>query len=268
MKLKNHFGSVDSDTGKELRTGDPIISWWISYHRHLYTDVILLTQNWQDIHISYRRNISYFLDAIDSQSKALGHLSPTLQFDQHKTAPYTKKNKAGKIKVKKREEIFDQYESGDAVRTKSVVLPWVILAVFLFVIVGFMLKIILSSFGGDKKEDSNTTVIVKAESETKSLIKRITHTDKKEKVDSKFRGKKYLEITCLGKTCFNKEFKIKLSSKDFKKVCKMTKTIILNTSNYSLNNKVYTVIATAEFISIFKGADNEKNYNGNNGLIN
>ncbi len=104
-EAQNHFSSIDKTTGRAA-SADPVLIWWIAYHRHLCMDVVLLTQHYDKLHTSYLKDIEYFLDAVPA-SRIVGL---SFKYNKYIKIPYYKTNLAETIKLKKKKEVFDLYD--------------------------------------------------------------------------------------------------------------------------------------------------------------
>ena len=256
-EVQNHMGAIDPVTGKQKNTADPILTWWVSYHRHLYMDVLILSQQYQKIHIAYRRDVGYFLHGIESQSLLLGKFSPNLVYNKYKSSPYTEKNRAGKVKVKKRKELFDAYVSGDAVRSKSLILPYIISASIFLVLAIAVMSYLISSYSnddGDIKEEIKTVIVNDINT---------TYTTIKSSVDMK--GLKYLKLNCFASICKNEKFDIDLNVDDLQSLLENTNSKFLRSVKVSDNFAVVYLLVTSDFLDLFLGAKkNEKDNKGFN----
>lgn len=250
-EVQNHMGAIDPNTGKELKTADPILSWWVSYHRHLFMDVLVISQQYQKIHIAYRRDIGYFVDGIASQSTLFGKLSPNLIYNKHKSSPYSEKNRAGQLKVKKRKELFEAYQSGDAVRSKSVILPWIIFSLIVSVVVLSIFYFVISSYSSSQIDDNNSTI------KTTSVIKKIT-SDYSTSSSFSYDGLSYIKLTCIHNICSNKEHKINVYVDDLNVTVSNTNSQFLQVKKYSDSLAVVRLLASKDFINLFQGANNGK----------
>lgn len=257
-ECQNHFPSVDPITGKNA-AADPVLIWGITYHRHLFMDVILFTQDYSQIHASYLKNMQFFLDAVDADNMLLGEKSPHLKYIKHMKTPYYKTNKAGSVKVKKRKELFDLYESGDVVRTKSAVLPYVYLALFLLVVAGGVFSYAIDSLGtGSRNED----IIDDIEAPVTSRIVKNVKSESLSIGDTF-----YIKLDCIDDFCVNKDLNINLNIDDLNATVTTTKSKILTIKKLSAYRGYLTLMATQDFLNLFKGGLREKN-NKNFNLLN
>ncbi len=257
-EAQNHFGAEDKITGKKASV-DPVIVWWISYHGHLFTDVFLLSQNYKKIHPAYLYDIEYFLNAFSSK---LQLFTTKFKYNHYVATPYHKTNIAKKEYVKKRKEIFEAYESGDKVRTKSLILPLlgysllgliVVSALFTYIAYG-----LTSSDNNSVKTSQNQNHIQKANTQRPD-----THIQVIEEQIS-FSKLKYIKLICIKNTCQNKKNNISLEIDDLQDLLKNTQSTYLRSNKFGNGMAVVYVLASSDFLGLFnKGAENEKRKNFN-----
>lgn len=252
-EAQNHLPSIDQITGKAA-AADPILLWWVSYHRHLYMDVILFAQQYQKIHTSYLRDVQYFLDAVDSDNRLLGEKAPDFKYIKHMATPYYKTNKAGSQSVKKSKEIFDMYESGDAVRTKSAVLPYIYMAAAGAVVLVLVFSYAVSSLGNSTEKDTIETSSAVTSAPLVNTVVKTAVT--KPTILSNF---SYIKLICISNLCSNKEFKITLDIDDLNATVTNTQSKILSVKKFSDSHGSLTLLASNDFINLFQGAKNGKN---------
>ena len=256
-EAQNHFPSQAE--GRRI-AGDDVILWWISYHGHLYQDVMLLSQNYHKINASYIYDIEYFLDAQSSSRNILGNKAWNFTYKHYLNTPFNKTNFVTKIKIKKRKKVFALYESGDKVRTKSVVLPFLILAGLGLIAVILMFKYIASTLAPSKPDKSPSAIVSKqpTNQQTKDYktneIK--TEEDNTEEEDDR---KRYIEIECISKRCKNKSLNITFNRSTLRELLKTTKSKRLSFTRLSESDTKYSLLVTDSFINLFKGAENETN---------
>lgn len=255
-EAQNHLPSKDKDTGKSAAV-NPIIAWWISYHGHLYMDVLLLSQNYHKIHPSYIYDIEYFLDAVPSSKSLLGNSSPNFIYKQHISTPYNNKNLASRIKIRKRKEIFNAYESGDKVRTKSVVLPYIFFAVLALIATISVFKYVAYSLTGDNKQETKLqtkeelNIISNTAHEVHKNIVRINQPSQEKLF--------YIKLKCISLICKNKKYHIDLNVDDLNTTITHTHTKLLTVTKFNKSLATVSLLATDSFINLFKGATRAKN---------
>lgn len=244
----NQLPAIDSDNGRSA-SADPVMLWFISYHRHLYIDAIFITQYYQKIHSSYLRDIEFFLDAIESSSTLLGKSGGSFKYSKHMGTPYFKTNEAGKVTVPKRKELFEMYESGDEVRTKSVVLPWVIFSLFALAITGSMFYYVKQTFFTAEPVKSQSIPVSQTPQSVSSMPKVV-------KPEETLFDKKIISINCIKNQCIYND--ITIDKNQLTNLIKETNSKQITNSYLGSNLFSVKVIASSDFINLFQGANNEK----------
>ena len=95
----------------------PHLVWWLSYHGHLYHDIILITQNLSLIHSKYKGFAEFFYQT-KPLSIVLGNRS--FKYKEYTSSRLSKLSLSRTISVKKRKEVFDLYVSGDTVEVPNI----------------------------------------------------------------------------------------------------------------------------------------------------
>jgi len=135
--------------------------WWLTYHRHLHHDIVLITQNLSLINAKYKIAETYY-KAIPTSLKLLGK---TFGYHAYADSRMTQNGKFATNKVPKLKEVFELYQSGDSVDTKNVIKKFLLIALFfviLFFIAGyFFLNSKQSSSPEPKREEQRQVRHVK-----------------------------------------------------------------------------------------------------------
>lgn len=132
---------------------DKVLTWWFTYHGHLYHDLILITQNLDLIHTSYAKLGEFFYKAVPPSSRLFSNKFRYVQFN---SAKLFQKDKVGDFHVPMIKEIFDMYVSGASNNAKSHVKKYLAYSLVLVIILFFLLKQFLSLFN-TSVPDTNTT---------------------------------------------------------------------------------------------------------------
>ncbi|SFV90758.1 hypothetical protein MNB_SV-4-1 [hydrothermal vent metagenome] len=250
-EAQNHFSSVDKTTGRAA-SADPVLIWWIAYHRHLCMDVILLTQHYDKLHSAYLKDIEYFLEAVPA-SRIVGL---SFKYNKYIKIPYYKTNLAETIKLKKKKEVFELYDSGDRVRSKNVVLPWIFLSLLgLVVVVLIFYYVSHYMFGGNKSKVSSNMQKKLEITKNHEIFYQKHSPAKKVKVKSfSASGLKYLRFVCIGTRCSNSMNNIVFDLTDLKSVIDSTGSRFLRQRivNSRLQITELTVLASFDFMDLFK----------------
>lgn len=111
-----------------LNKDDEVLVWWLSYHRHFFQDIILITQDLPLVNKKYKSFTEFYFKAIPSSRKLFNTSMIYHQFTGHQLFQ-TQKANTKKLPILK--DIFSLYGSGENNKQKSIVVYYLILA-FIF----------------------------------------------------------------------------------------------------------------------------------------
>lgn len=130
---------------------DPVLVWWLTYHRHLYQDIILITQDLTLINSEYRRACEFFIKAIDSSSRILKN---RFKYTKYSTGKMYKKDELERFTIPYLQEVFDLYHSGQVTSQYSFVRKFIFLAVVIFIVLVALFSVFVDSFKPEVDSDS------------------------------------------------------------------------------------------------------------------
>jgi len=114
-----------------LDSQDKVKIWWLTYHRHIFQDIYLITQNLQLVHAKYKPLAESFFKA-KSQSLTLD--KRYFQYMYYTDSRMTRASYVSTNKVKLNQNVFKLYKSGDSVKSKNVVLRFIYISLIMLVI--------------------------------------------------------------------------------------------------------------------------------------
>lgn len=107
-----------------------VLTWFITYHRHLYIDVLLITQSYSLINREYYKLMEYFIHAVPASRRLV---ASNFRYKKYMAVPFSEKDTfVGSETLSFDDSIFALYGSGDKVKVKSFVRKYVIYAVLIF----------------------------------------------------------------------------------------------------------------------------------------
>ena len=225
----------------------PALIWWLSYHRHLYQDIDLITQNLSLIDPKYKAFAEYFVRA---SPRSLGILSKTFTYKLFIDSRMSMKSRAGIEKLKQKKEIFDLYVSGGKVNSKNLIRKYLYISLIFLPVSGFLFYYIYHNWSSkDKRSYIQTLPKEKHLSNTVS-----SSNDIQLNFDSDSR---VLNVICIRSVCrYNSLF---LPIKALKNLIDQTdsKLLSINTDFRTLQSDVY-ILASGQFIQLFKGVNDEE----------
>ncbi len=89
---------------------DTVLIWWLSYHRHMYQEIFLVTQNLDLVHNKYKKFSEFFYKAHPSSVKLFKNV---FKYSAYLSPRLFEKSKSHVTKIKFNQEVFDLYHSGD-----------------------------------------------------------------------------------------------------------------------------------------------------------
>jgi len=108
-----------------------ILVWWLTYHRHLYQDIILITQNLALIHSKYKPLSEMFLKA---KPPSLSLSKKYFYYKHFTESRLSQASYVKTIKLLKKPEVFKLYHSGDKVVSENVILRFILFSFFFLVL--------------------------------------------------------------------------------------------------------------------------------------
>ena len=129
---------------------DEILVWWLTYHRHLYQDIYLITQDLTLVNNEYKRIAEKFYRAVDSSRRLF---SKKFRYEVYASYRLYKKDQLEIINIPFLQEVFDLYHSGQISNKKSFVRFYFLLAIVIFILLIFYFYfVVVSIFRGDTSE--------------------------------------------------------------------------------------------------------------------
>lgn len=174
-----------------LKKLDDTLEWWLSYHRHFYQDIILITQDIPLVHKNYKVFTEFFYKARPASRKLF---NTSMIYNKFTGYQMFKTQQADTKKIPIIKESFELYHSGDNNTQKSLVLHYLLLSLGIFaflIIAGYFYINSLSSSPQKVVNDNNNK-------QSNSIIpKRAATTPTKD-----FKDSQYFEMICNKNLCF------------------------------------------------------------------
>ena len=126
---------------------DNILVWWLTYHRHLYQDIMLITQDLSLISNEYKRIAENFIKAVDSSKRLFKNKFRYILYGSYKMY---QKDVMQKFHVPYMKEVFNLYHSGQNASQKSFVRKFLYVSLFLFITLSIYFYFFVQSFNSDE----------------------------------------------------------------------------------------------------------------------
>lgn len=130
-------------------TQDKIKIFWLTYHRHLFHEIILLTQNKSLIHSKYRAIPEIFIEA-QPRSKKL--FSNTLNYKKYASFSMRRSDLFATESLKIKDEVFALYTSGNKSTQKSILHKYIFLGIGSLVVMIGVFYFLVSDYITSKEE--------------------------------------------------------------------------------------------------------------------
>ena len=178
---------------------DAVLVWWLTYHRHLYHDIFLITQNLALVHSKYKPLAEAFYMARPSSLKLS---NKNFQYVYYTDKRLSKDSRVNIVKYPKVKEVFELYHSGDEVKSKNVVLHFVVISAVLLLILFIAGYYFFATFVPDdhkaKKDKSShpaTAVKNRSQSSTTSV------SEGASSASADLSDKRFVKISCSLSSC-------------------------------------------------------------------
>ena len=114
---------------------DKVLIWWLTYHRHLYQDIYLITQNLSLVDSAYKKIAEFFYKAVDGSKRLFSSRLKYVLFNS--PTMYQKRDivVGGGVSLKFNPEIYKLYHSGDETKHKSLIKYYFLVSFFLIFLI-------------------------------------------------------------------------------------------------------------------------------------
>ena len=133
---------------------DPVLVWWLTYHRHLYQDIYLITQDLSLISNEYKRIAEHFLKAVDSAKRLFKNKFRYILYGSYKMY---QKDVMQKFHIPYLQEVFNLYHSGQSSSQKSFVRKFFYIALFVFIALSIYFYFFIKSLTSDVSDDDQSS---------------------------------------------------------------------------------------------------------------
>lgn len=139
---------------------DEVLIWWLTYHRHLYQDIILITQDLSLVDKGYKAIAEYFYKALPAAVRLFKNSFRYQQFTSYQMYQKDLINRKG-IHIPLLPQVFALYKSGDMTSNKSYVRKFIYISLFImaltFIGFNFFIDYIKGDIPEPVKNDINLT---------------------------------------------------------------------------------------------------------------
>lgn len=156
LDLDNCFFVID-EAHNYFEKKNSVLTWWLSYHRHMHQDIILITQNLALIEAKYKSFSEFFYRAVPSSLRVFGN---TLKYEQFIGSRMFKNQRSDKFSLKFNPSVYELYSSGANTQGKKVIYKYIAFAVIglttLFIVGWLIIHFLFGSDDAQKGKNSST----------------------------------------------------------------------------------------------------------------
>lgn len=135
-----------------LSKKDDVLVWWLSYARHLFQEIILITQNLSLVDPKYKAFSEHFYKAYPTSLKLFKN---HMKYNIYSDSRMFNTTKTESFSVKIYPYIFELYHSGQTINNKSFVQKFLVLGLILFVLFSIIFFIIRHFFFSNNSNEIN-----------------------------------------------------------------------------------------------------------------
>lgn len=236
---------------------DIVLVWWLSYHRHLYHEIILITQNLTLIDSKYKSFSEFFYKAFP---QSLTLIKTHFKYNVYCNSRMGANSKSGTIKIKRNKKVFELYKSGDSINTSNIILKFLMFASLLAVLLIGIFYLYSRSLQGDSLPSVDTvdTSPGAAQNLTNHLINsQDDNFIQDTSINTDYTSKRFFNLTCNNSNCYNKNVQIPPNLLEL--FIKDKSVNLLYSNKINKNYYVYYLSCTDDFYQFIstKGSQNE-----------
>lgn len=192
---------------------DMVLVWWLSYHRHLFHEIILITQNLALIESKYKSFSEFFYKAFP---QSLTLFKTHFKYNVYCSSRMSLNSKTGTVKIKRNQKVFEIYKSGDSINAQNIILKFLLIAFLFFIAVASLVYFYSESLKAPETpistENNTSQIINSAKTSVLSVPPASTHAadninhERSSKID--YQSSKYLSLNCNSSICYNDKLSI------------------------------------------------------------
>lgn len=247
-----------------LDKNDKVLTWWLSYHRHLHQQIFLITQNLALVYSKYKSFSEFFYVAKPS---SLRLFKSKMIYSQFTSSRLSQVSKSGVIKIPFVKEIFDSYHSGANQQSQNILKKFIFIALGFFILLIFMLLVVQSYWTNDlqkeeaKKEQIQTPINNPVQQTQITQLPNNAQTVQSFQTETNSENLKLFKFSCFDTFCYYKldtgntvEIPLKILTPLAKNIEKDNKYF------YVLKDRlvIYLLVDENKF-NFLKGVQNENN---------
>lgn len=177
---------------------DDCLTWWLSYHGHIYHDIILITQHLTLILKEYTQFTEYFYRAVPQRFRFSKN---TFKYIEYSGRELYKNQRLGTVSLKIKPEYFNLYVSGAKKNDKPIIYKYIFIVLVLIVLSLIAFYRFTSSLDETKKQTLGETPET-SQNQNNTQIQNQNNSQIEEK--EPLENLKLFKFVCFEKFCYYK----------------------------------------------------------------
>ena len=169
VSKENRIMLVIDEAQNYFNKKNPVLAWFITQHRHLYMELVLITQKYTLLHSDYHLfNIAYnAFPPVKQFSKN------SIAYNEYAGLPMNTDNFVRKFSLKKEKKIFDMYVSGDKVESPNILKRFIWMALLAIGIIVSVIYYFTNMYGHTSTLEKKSVTPIKSTTQYSSSSKNI-----------------------------------------------------------------------------------------------
>jgi len=242
VSKNNRIMVVIDEAQNHFAKKNQYLSWLITQHRHLYLELILITQKFSLLHTDY-----YLFNLVyDAVPPVKQFNKNSISYKEYTGLPISDTNFVRKFSIKKDQAIFAMYVSGDAVDSPFVLKRFIFMGVGVLFFAVMSLYFLVDYLSPKEK-------VVEELTKDMEIKKRVEYID--DDIAEKYEGFTYIKLSCVDKMCTNKMLHINMNINDLNSTIINSGSKFLSVNDKGLFFSSVFILASKSFINLFQGAN-------------
>lgn len=244
-----------------LNKDDEVLIWWLSYHRHFFQDIILITQDLPLVNKKYKSFTEFYFKAIPSSRKIF---NTSMIYHQYSGFQMFKTQKVNVKRLPVIKDIFSLYGSGENNKQKSIIVYFLKIS-FIFLILLLVLGYFYVSSKTEPKPEPKKEQIQPITQTTQLSNNPNNQPILNTEIQEDTTNLKLFKFNCFQYFCYYKQ--------DNKNTLEIPMTFLIAVTKdfdkskkfmmFEKNRTVIYVLANEEKFNFIKGVQNENEEFGN-----
>lgn len=241
---------------------DTVLVWWLSYHRHLFHEIILITQNLTLIESKYKSFSEFFYKAFP---QSLTLFKTHFKYNYYCDSRMSLRSKSGVIKIKRDSKVFELYQSGDSINSQNIILKFLgfafALVILLVTVFNFYAESLKSQSDTNETVISQNTILPNQQNIPLPYQQHNSIMQDDTFIQQEYSSKRFFSLTCNKSNCYNKN--VQIPSQLLELLIKDKALNLLYSNKISENHYVFYLSCNDDFYGFIsnKGSQNENSQN-------